>query len=793
LPRRLTRTELWRRLRASNRAELVDRARQEICKRYDLAQYHLRFPRRIEISRGKTEPAHFFFEPQQVPEIVALLRQRLPETAEQIVERADRICAHRFDLLGYTNLDYGAEIDWHCDKVHGKMAPPKPWYKIAYLDSNEVGDSKVIWELNRHQHLVTLAKAFRISGDARFAKEAVTQWYHWRSQNLYPMGMNWTSSLEVGIRSISWLWTKFLLQDCEPVSATFWADLLQQLAISGRHIERYLSTYFSPNTHLLGEGVALFFIGTLCPELKHARRWQRRGWEIVLQAAERQVLADGMYFERSTYYHVYAMDFLLHAGLLAARNDLPIPERFEGTIEKMAEALSLLSQAGTPAVFGDDDGGRVFDPQRNRLEHLLDPLATAAVVFAREDFKSVAGGLSEEAIWLLGAEGVTEFDQLPARPLRQHSQALETSGFYIMASAMPVPQKLVINAGGRSGQSAGHEHSDLLSIQVSAKGGALLIDSGTCDYAGAERDISRGTAAHNTLTIDRADQSEPKGPFSWKFQAQGKVEGWISRANFDLFAGSHNGYERLGSAIHKRFVFHRKSRFWLIRDAVEGTGQHYLQLSWHVAPGLTRHAGPDPIFLTADRTLGFGLVWAKDHGWAQVVGRKSFSPVYGCKQPATVLRLEREAALPSEFVTVLVPMFEAHMDLGVLTRADKADQSEPAVYVYAVADEEHRFLFSRTRPWIFADWTSDAEFVYWQAYGGHTTEIILCRGSYLEFRGQRVISAKSQVDCCEFRRDETAANPQAPGDSVALVVWPDYVAAASAETVGSRSESTRAF
>ncbi len=67
---------------------------------------------------------------------------------------------HRFDLLGYTDLDFGDPIDWHLDPVHHKQSPRKPWYKIPFLDFNQVGDHKIIWELNRHQHLVTLAQAW---------------------------------------------------------------------------------------------------------------------------------------------------------------------------------------------------------------------------------------------------------------------------------------------------------------------------------------------------------------------------------------------------------------------------------------------------------------------------------------------------------------------------------------------------------------------------------------------------------------------------------------------------------
>src|SRR5213078_1821048 len=148
----------------------------------------------------------------------------------------------------------------------------------------------------------------------------------------------------------------------------------------GRCIERYISTYFSPNTHLLGEAVALFFVGTLCPELPSAERWKDLGWKLTLQEAQRQVRPDGLHFEQSLYYHVYAIDFFLHARILAACNGVSIPAEYDATLERMLNALAVVGRTGSVPRIGDDDGGRLFDGQRNRTEHMLDPLASAAVL-----------------------------------------------------------------------------------------------------------------------------------------------------------------------------------------------------------------------------------------------------------------------------------------------------------------------------------------------------------------------------------------------------------------------------
>ena len=394
-------------------AELADRIRQELQKRVDATLFGLG----LDPSRGELRPAEsasrrFFFRSEDIPRWMNLLRMRMPQQVESIAKGAEKICQHRFDLLGYEDLDYGREIDWHSDRVHGKRAPRDLSFKIRYLDFASVGDAKVTWELNRHQHLVTLAKAYRLTDDYQFACELIAQWRHWQRENPYLRGINWASSLEVAFRTLSWLWVYFLLEGTPAMTPEFREQWLRAMALSGRHMELYLSTYFSPNTHLLGEAVALFFVGTLCPELRSSSRWKRKGWEIVLRESERQVRPDGFYFEQSTYYHVYALDFLLHAGVLASLNDVPFPPEYDRRLEQMLDALAVLCRAGAPSRWGDDDGGRVFDPRRNRAEHLSDPLATGAVLFGRGDYKFLADGLREETLWLLGEQGVAKFDRI---------------------------------------------------------------------------------------------------------------------------------------------------------------------------------------------------------------------------------------------------------------------------------------------------------------------------------------------------------------------------------------------
>ena len=147
------------------------------------------------------------------------------------------------------------------------------------------------------------------------------------------------------------------------MDVAFRKEFLTQLYRHGLHLEYNLSLYFSPNTHLLGEALALHAIGWLFPQFPRSARWSRMGRTILIDALGKQVHADGGYFEQSTYYHLYALDmFLFHHTL----EPLPGTER----LEAMAGFLAAVTGPdGALPFLGDDDGGRLFHPfgQRNEF------------------------------------------------------------------------------------------------------------------------------------------------------------------------------------------------------------------------------------------------------------------------------------------------------------------------------------------------------------------------------------------------------------------------------------------
>ena len=230
--------------------------------------------------------------------------------------------------------------------MSGIETGPLYFRRIPYLDVTRAGDHKSIWEINRHQHLVLLAQAYLFSGRQEFLDEIVRQVESWLAQNPFQHGINWASALEVAFRALSWIWVYHLAG--RPLRRHFPA------AVSGRALparpapggESFLLLFAQHSSAGRSCGAARAGLPvSAVPAQPTAGRRPARG--VVRNELDRQVLADGCHFERSTYYHVYALDmFLFHAVLKGLDNT------FRDRLTRMAEFLdAVIGARRRPAIF----------------------------------------------------------------------------------------------------------------------------------------------------------------------------------------------------------------------------------------------------------------------------------------------------------------------------------------------------------------------------------------------------------------------------------------------------------
>ena len=613
-----------------------------------------------------------------------LVTARSPRWIERAVQEAERLCEHRIEILGHGSLDLGPKIDWHRDPITGRSWERRFWADYDPVHDCGAGDAKTILELNRHQHLPRLAKACFLTGEERYAREAVSQMLSWIEQNPAPMGIHWQSSLDIAIRAISWLWTLFFLLPSEALNDAAARRICRSLFEQLDHVYRYLSIYSSPNTHLIGEAAALFMAGILFPELKRARAWRRVGASLLVNEMERQVLSDGVYGELSSYYHCYALDFYLQAIVLAQRNRSPFPTHAWTKLSRMTEFLLHLTRPdGTIPLLGDDDGGRALALHTRNYRNFRDGLCAAAVIFRREDFKYQAEEFAEETLWLLGADSWRIYDSLTSQAPADVRSFHPTAGYFIQRSDWGKDgSHLIFDCGGLGMLSGGHGHADALSLVLFSRGKELLTDPGTFVYNCAPewRNFFRSTKAHNTVVVDGKDQAKSAGTFKWESQSLSRVVQEFCLPGIEYAAGENVDYLRLpGGIVHGRRLLHIKPDYWAVLDDFRGEGEHRFDFYYHFAPDaevelrsgdgrqrcleVDAHAGESGLllFLTASDPLQPEIAHGKTvpvQGWV--------SALYGEKKPASVLQAALTARAPAGAISLLTPL--PHVSGRVVSR-----------------------------------------------------------------------------------------------------------------------------
>jgi hypothetical protein len=593
------------------------------------------------------------------------LLEQFPDVVADITRSADVLCGRRFDLLGYRGLWFGNPIDWHLDPVSSTRAPMRHWSRIDVLDRAAVGDHKVIWELNRHQWVVRLAQAYALSGDPRYADAAVGAIAQWIAANPVGCGINWASSLEVAMRLMSWTWAMALMRHAAALSDGTLITILASLHAHAIHVARYLSYYYSPNTHLTGEALGLVYAGTLLTEFDDARKWRDLGARTLIEQADRQISSDGIYFEQSTCYQRYTCEIYLHFMLLAARNGIEVPDVTRHRVHQMADALAALRNPdGTMPAIGDADGGWLMPLVTRSPSDYSGVFALAAVMFGSGTVAAAAGRPEPELLWLMGPDsGARLIGATRQTAVREESRIFSEGGYALMrARSGHGSHQLIMDVGPLGCPvSCGHGHADLLSIQASVFGEPCLVDPGTYTYTGEPRwrDYFRGTMAHSTIAIDGRSQAKPTGPFRWNGRPAVTLLDWQSNPQFDLVDAQHDAYP---SVTHRRRVLFVKPDFWIVVDDLSGDGEHGIELTFQFAP-LTvtlAHDGCARAEIRRERVLWVLPVSTTPLAAAVKSGEMSpirgwISPDYGQRIAAPALVYAATPALPARILTVLYP------------------------------------------------------------------------------------------------------------------------------------------
>ncbi|MCP4111785.1 MAG: hypothetical protein GY749_40715 [Desulfobacteraceae bacterium] len=632
----------------------------------------------------------FFFDPEQKTNIISVFDKYF--SIKDIEEKAGDVSNHCFSFLS-RDFEFAGPIPWQTNPVTN-IRYPNIYHSDVPYDFDSFGDVKYLWELNRCEFLTDLGKSFFLAGNHENAEKLWSLLESWVSGNPYLMGINWTGPLEVAVRSISWIFSYYYTLDSQALTPERNLLFLKSLNEHGIYLRKYLEIYESPYNHLIGEATGLFMIAVLFPELPDAAKWQAYSCRVLNENAEKQFYKDGGSVEQATFYHHYSLGFLVMYLTLLTRNGTDASSVLWKTVENAMEfSMNIIKPDKKVPMIGDVDNARSVPVEHDKMWDFRDILCIGSALFKRPDFKYVADGFRESALWITGTKGFEVYDNIKPESPEKISVILPDSGYFVMRTGWESNDHyLCFDAGSQaeglfydSTPSAAHGHSDALSFILSSYGKDILTDPAIYTYNGEYEweAYFRGTAAHNTIKIDNRDQAEYHGAMTWSHTYKTACHKIISNEFADYIEAGHDGYLKKSGIMHYRTVLFVKPYYWVLKDILEGENEHHVESFLHFAPDVQLDLDPtermirgvcntgegvsihySPIFQHAEIKKGGSK---PEHGWAAYG--------YGNTIPSPTVRMSENADLPLSSYMILVPTKSDQSDFKIESNFEHPDCS----------------------------------------------------------------------------------------------------------------------
>jgi hypothetical protein len=589
----------------------------------------------------------------------------LPEAGvARLLRHAEELMDGRAEFFGVTRRDMVAP-DWSADPRTGRRAPDDAYaFDIPYRDELAVGDIKQIWEPSRHQHLTVLAAAYAATGEERFAQRVADHLKSWWSANPPLRGVHWVSGIELGIRLISWVWVRRLL-DPWPGAAGLFEDnpeALHQIRAHQRWLAGLPSRGSSANNHAIAEAAGALVAASAFDWFPESTRWRARALAGLDTHLRANTFASGLNREQASEYHGLVAELGLTGVIEAEAAGVAAPESTWLVLQSMTDALAaVVDSAARPPRQGDGDDGFGLILDGAGTDRWASLLATGEALFGRLGWWPELGcqGLRAPLLSAL----LRLFPPVSvARPNRRPDHFAD-AGMSILRTRGQGEIWCRCDAGPHGfGSIAAHAHADALSVEVRHDGVDVLADPGTYCYHGQPewRSYFRSTLGHNTLALGAVDQSRTGGPFLWTRQAHTTVlAAPAADGDAQLWCAEHDGY---APAVHRRSVrLDAVERALVITDEILGGQEQTCVLAFHLGPGIAvaldarravlRWSNWDACY-SAELALPGELSWSVHRGEADPpLGW--YSPGFGRRVPAAALLGVGSTGAARTFSTVL--------------------------------------------------------------------------------------------------------------------------------------------
>lgn len=410
-----------------------------------------------------------------------------------------------------------------------------------------------------------------------------------------------------GYRILNWLGIHNLFLGEQEYSDNDQLYTIATLLQHGAHLYERNDKFRSGNHQTRGMS-ALAMLSILLKDYKGTDKWFERAMKRLEEHLLKEINEDGFQFERSVHYHMSDINNYFYVYQLAKISGIEVGPVWEEKLQSLFITLAKIAHPdGTAPVLQDDT--EIPWGEKNEIAGVM---TLGYLLF--EDPK--LGYFAEDQVngnmyWFLQKRQLDLLTNIDTKKPEYGSLVFPNTHYYIMREGWKENDKVMTISAGLDPDKPDHQHGDMLGIQAVANG-QVILPNYQVRYSLKDFELFKNSMVKNVALVDDELQgkqwtSNKGGSGFGKFAElpNPKMISWQSNNYFDLFVGSHDGFDNIDVSYSRQVIF-IKDDFWVVKDNFESGTSHIYKQVWQ--GHYTIEEGPNLIRSTFNDASGSDIL-----------------------------------------------------------------------------------------------------------------------------------------------------------------------------------------
>ncbi|RXP57920.1 heparinase [Lutibacter sp. HS1-25] len=367
------------------------------------------------------------------------------------------------------------------------------------------------------------------------------------------------------------------------------------------------NTEFVAGNHQTRGMSALAMLSILFRDFKGADNWYKRSMQLLGEHLDKEINDDGFQFERSVHYHMSDIENYYFVYQLAKLSGIKVAPFWEEKLNSLFTTLTKIAYPDKSAPVLQDDTDNPW-AEKNDISGAL---TLGYLLFEEPSLGYFANSkVASKMYWYLSKNQLSLLDNIQKEQPNFQSISFLTTGYFVQRNGWDLNDNMMIISAGLDPDKPDHQHGDMLGVQAMANG-KVVLPNYQVRYSLEDYGFFKNSMVKNVALVDDELQgkkytSNQGGSGFGKFLAlpNPKVIIWENNSKYDLFVGSHNGFENVDVA-YSRQVINVKNDFWIVKDNFKSAQAHVYKQVWQGHYSVEN--GVNLIRATFDDATGFDI------------------------------------------------------------------------------------------------------------------------------------------------------------------------------------------